>query len=409
MSAAIQVEGLVKRFGDTKAVNGVTLTVPTGTVLGLLGPNGAGKTTTVRMLATLIRPDGGRALVHGYDVVRQAHQVRRLIGLTGQYATVDEAISGRENLYLIGRLLDLSRRAAKARAEELLERFALVDAAGRPVSTYSGGMRRRLDLAASLVGEPRVLYLDEPTTGLDPRSRNNLWDEVRSLVNGGATVLLTTQYMEEAEALADTVVVIDGGRVVASGPTAELRARVGGQMLRVRPVWPQHLVAVTRVLAAAGLGMGVVDGANGVVSLPIRGAVALTAAVRALGASGLPIAGVDTYMPSLDEVFLTLTRSSARGLPGGRPPNGTAVTGGPRKRDPGNGAGDGLVPAGSAANGRAPHGRAPNGAAPYRVTPQGAPGNVPGANGAGPYRPVPPGGVPGRPPLDGPPRHRRNP
>jgi len=295
----IKAEGLLKRFGRATAVDGVDLVVPTGTVLGLLGPNGAGKTTTVRMLTTLLRPDGGRASVHGHDVVRDADQVRRVIGLTGQYATVDEGISGRENLYLIGRLLDLSRRGAWQRADQMLERFDLVAAAGRQVRTYSGGMRRRLDLAASLVGEPSVLFLDEPTTGLDPRSRNGLWDEVRSLVAGGATVLLTTQYMEEAEALADEVVVIDGGRVVAGGPTEQLRARVGGQVLHVRPVCDRDLAAVAQLLG------GVVDGDH--VRLPLTDSTALTRALWLLSRSGLGIASVDTKVPSLDEVFLTLT------------------------------------------------------------------------------------------------------
>src|SRR3954471_13410353 len=240
MSTVIRVEGLVKRFGDTRAVNGVHFVVPAGQVVGLLGPNGAGKTTTVRMLATLVQPDEGRAFVCGYDVVRQPQEVRRLIGVTGQYATVDEGISGWENLYLIARLLDLPRKRARVRADELLERFGLAGRGRRLVGTYSGGMRRRLDLAASLIGDPRVLYLDEPTTGLDPNSRNGLWDEVRTLVAGGATVLLTTQYMEEAEALSDSVVVIDGGRVIASGATNQVRAWVGGHVLHVRPADPRN-------------------------------------------------------------------------------------------------------------------------------------------------------------------------
>jgi oleandomycin transport system ATP-binding protein len=311
MTAAIRVEGLAKRFGDTQALDGVDLEVAAGTVLGLLGPNGAGKTTTVRTLATLVRPDRGRAFVGGYDVVAQATEVRRLIGLTGQYASVDENISGRENLYLIGRLLDLSGRAAKARADELLERFGLTSAATRPARGYSGGMRRRLDLAASLVGDPKVLFLDEPTTGLDPRSRNDLWDEVRSFVAGGATVLLTTQYMEEAEALADRVVVIDHGRVIAGGTPDQLRARVGGQVLHVRMERADEVTDAAKALADAGLGAATVDEQAGRLSLPMADEPWLTAAVRALGGLGLTIAEIETRRPSLDEVFLTFTKRSA--------------------------------------------------------------------------------------------------
>jgi oleandomycin transport system ATP-binding protein len=228
---AIVARGLTKRFAATTAVDGVDLTVREGTVLGLLGPNGAGKTTIVRILSTLIAPDAGEASVLGYDVAAQAHQVRQLIGLTGQYASVDETLTGTENLVLIARLTGLSRRDAKDRAGELLSRFRLADAAGRAVKTYSGGMRRRLDLAASLVGRPRVLFLDEPTTGLDPRSRSELWDIVRQLVAGGVTVLLTTQYLEEADQLADQIAVIDHGRVIAQGTSAELKAQTGADTL----------------------------------------------------------------------------------------------------------------------------------------------------------------------------------
>jgi oleandomycin transport system ATP-binding protein len=227
----IVARGLTKRFGDTLAVDGVDLTIETGTVFALLGPNGAGKTTIVRILATLIVPDQGQATVDGYDVTTQAHQVRQLIGLTGQYASVDETLTGTENLVLIGRLTGAPRREAKARARELLERFRLADAADRAVKTYSGGMRRRLDLAASLVSRPRVLFLDEPTTGLDPRSRNGLWDIVRELVAEGATVLLTTQYLEEADQLARRIAVIDQGRVIAEGTSAELKALTGASTL----------------------------------------------------------------------------------------------------------------------------------------------------------------------------------
>ncbi|MFI6320152.1 ATP-binding cassette domain-containing protein [Nonomuraea sp. NPDC050556] len=307
LSYALRAEGVRKSFGTTEAVRHVDLAVPAGTVLGLLGPNGAGKTTVVRMFATLVRPDAGRIEVHGYDVVRQPQQVRTMIGLTGQYATVDGSISGRENLYLVGRLLNLSPSAARRRADELLERFDLVAAGRRPVRTYSGGMRRRVDLAVSMIGNPRVLFLDEPTTGLDPRSRNSLWDEIRLLVAAGTTVLLTTQYMEEAEALADAIVVIDSGQIVATGTPTELRAAVGGQVLQVRPADPADLAAVATVLASIGSGtpMTLVD--DGLVALPIGGDAELTEAIHALAAAGLRLAGIDTHLPSLDEVFLSLT------------------------------------------------------------------------------------------------------
>jgi oleandomycin transport system ATP-binding protein len=231
MTYSIIAEGLVKRFGDTTALNGIDLRVRTGTVFGLLGPNGAGKTTAVRILATLIQPDAGHATVGGFDVVRQAHQVRQVIGLTGQYASVDDTLTGTENLYLIGRLTGLSRGQARQRAKELLAQFSLTDAAGRAAKTYSGGMRRRLDLAASLVARPRVLYLDEPTTGLDPRSRNEMWAVVRSLTASGVTVLLTTQYLEEADQLASDLAVVDHGTVIAAGSPDELKARTGAQSL----------------------------------------------------------------------------------------------------------------------------------------------------------------------------------
>src|SRR5579863_8867215 len=240
-SYAIETHGLVKRFGKTTALAGVDLAARPGSVLGLLGPNGAGKTTAVRILATLLRPDDGSAAVCGCDVVRDAHQVRQLIGLTGQYASVDEGLSGTNNLVMVGRLLGLSRAAARARGAELLERFELTDAAGRSAKTYSGGMRRRLDLAASLVGRPRVLYLDEPTTGLDPHSRNEVWAMIRELVTDGTAVLLTTQYLDEADQLTHDIVVIDRGQVIATGTPDELKTRTGGQVLLDAPSDPARL------------------------------------------------------------------------------------------------------------------------------------------------------------------------
>ncbi|WP_415947316.1 ATP-binding cassette domain-containing protein [Streptomyces sp. KLOTTS4A1] len=309
---AIRAENLAKTFGDTHAVQGVSFEVPEGTVLGLLGPNGAGKTTTVRMLSTLVKPDSGKALIHGYDVARQSREVRCLIGMTGQYAAVDEDISGWENLYLVGRLLDLGRAGARAGADDMLERFRLTEAGSRPVKGYSGGMRRRLDLAASLLGEPRVLFLDEPTTGLDPHSRNSLWEEVRALARKGTTVLLTTQYMEEAEALADSVVVIDHGQVIASGTARELRERVGGPVLHVTPQHPSDLGVVGDTLRRAGLGPVAADHDSCLVRLPLdHDGQVITAAVRALGAAGLPMARLDTHVPSLDDVFLALTATEA--------------------------------------------------------------------------------------------------
>ncbi|MEU4347411.1 ATP-binding cassette domain-containing protein [Streptomyces sp. NPDC023838] len=307
---AVTVRGLVKHFGDTKALDGVDLDVREGTVLGVLGPNGAGKTTLVRCLSTLIVPDAGTATVAGYDVVKQPRQLRRTIGLTGQYASVDEKLSGWENLYMIGRLLDLSRKDARARADELLERFSLTEAAKRPAMNYSGGMRRRLDLAASMIGRPAVLYLDEPTTGLDPRTRNEVWDEVQRMVAEGATVLLTTQYMEEAEQLANELTVIDRGKVIAKGGINELKAKVGGRTLQIRPADPAQLGAMARAITEAGL-----DGVSGTQAVPDEGLLnvpilsdeQLTAVVGLLGARGFGIAHIGTHLPSLDEVFLAIT------------------------------------------------------------------------------------------------------
>ncbi|WP_405017111.1 ATP-binding cassette domain-containing protein [Kitasatospora sp. NBC_00070] len=308
---AVEVRGIVKHYGETKALDGVDLTVRQGTVLGVLGPNGAGKTTLVRVLSTLIKPDAGTAFVGGYDVLRQPKQLRRTIGLTGQYASVDELLSGYENLYLIGRLLDLSAKQAKARATELLERFSLTEAAGRPAKTYSGGMRRRLDLAASMIGSPKVLYLDEPTTGLDPRTRNEVWDEVQRMVAEGATVLLTTQYMEEAEQLADELTVIDRGRVIANGGVAELKSQVGGRTLQVRPVHPAELPEMARCLQESGLTSVTFSTDTDLLSVQLTDDEQLTTVIGVLGSRGFGIAGIDTKLPSLDEVFLTITGKSA--------------------------------------------------------------------------------------------------
>ncbi|XVQ85656.1 ATP-binding cassette domain-containing protein [Microbispora siamensis] len=308
MTAAIDVRGVVKRFGETRALRGVDLAVPAGTVLGLLGPNGAGKTTMVRILATLERPDGGQVLVCGHDVVREAPAVRRRIGLTGQFAAVDGDISGRENLYMVARLLNIPPRRARARADEMLERFGLAYAGGRSARGYSGGMRRRLDLAISLVGDPQVLYLDEPTAGLDPHSRNELWEIVRSMTRQGVTVLLTTQHMEEAEALAQSITVMDRGRVVATGTPAELRARVGGQVLHIRLASAADRPEAARALAAAGVGTPEPDADDGeVVRLPLTRDDELTRALGALASTHVSVTAIDTRTPSLDEVFLTLT------------------------------------------------------------------------------------------------------
>jgi oleandomycin transport system ATP-binding protein len=311
MSNAIQAEGLVKRFGETTALAGVDLVARSGTVLALLGPNGAGKTTVVRILATLLRPDRGRATVGGYDVVAQAHQVRQLVAMTGQYAAVDESLTGPENLVLIGRLLGMPRPAARRRAAELLEEFALAEAGARAARTYSGGMRRRLDLAASLVGRPRVLYLDEPTTGLDPRGRDGLWRVVRGLVDDGVTVLLTTQYLEEADQLADDVVVIDRGRVAATGTPDQLKAQVGGQVLQVSPVRRADLDTVARVVAELSGAVpdsgGTGGNGTGAVTVPVTDPALPPAVLRRLTDAGVPVAELSLRKPSLDEVFFTLT------------------------------------------------------------------------------------------------------
>ncbi len=306
--AMILAEGLEKRYGDTPALRGLDLVADEGTILGLLGPNGAGKTTAVRIFATLLKPDAGHAQVAGFDVVTQADALRAHIGLTGQYAALDDYLTGFENLEMVGRLYHLPRSEARRRAAELLERFDLVEAGGRLVRTYSGGMRRRLDLAASLVAEPPVLFLDEPTTGLDPRSRMAVWQMVRELVAGGTTVLLTTQYLEEADQLADRIAVIDGGRVIADGTPAELKARVGGARLEVTVAREADLEAAARLLRPYGDGSLHVDREQRRVVVPAAdGPGLLAAVVRELDAAGIRVDDLGLHRPTLDDVFLALT------------------------------------------------------------------------------------------------------
>lgn len=306
MTNAIEAHGLTKRYGATQALAGIDLVAREGAVLGVLGPNGAGKTTAVRIMATLIRADAGTATVAGDDIVRDAQRVRQNIGLTGQYASVDEDLTGTENLVLIGELLNLRRPAARARAGELLAWFDLTSAADRPAKTYSGGMRRRLDLAASLVGRPAVIFLDEPTTGLDPAKREEMWEVVRSLAGQGSTVLLTTQYLEEADALADDIAVIDHGRVIANGSPDQLKRIVGGQTLTARPTDANRLDEVAVILAAVA-GQAPESPRPGVLSVSVPGDAAMTEAVARLSAAGVGLTELSLHLPSLDEVFFTLT------------------------------------------------------------------------------------------------------
>jgi ABC transporter DrrB family efflux protein len=306
---AVHVEGVTKRFGATVALAGVDLDVTEGTVFGLLGPNGAGKTTLVRVLATLLEPDAGRAEVFGRDVVHEAPAVRELLGLTGQFAAVDEILTGRENLQMFGRLFDLSRDEARRRAAELLERFELADAADRPARTYSGGMRRRLDLASSLLTRPRILFLDEPTTGLDPRSRNEIWAIVRELVREGTTIMLTTQYLEEADQLADRIAVIDHGRVIAQGTGNELKDRVGGQILEVELTSAAQRDEAQSVLAGVGCGDPEPGERLDQLTLPAPrdGLELIQDAASALREAGIGVSGLGLRRPTLDDVFLQLT------------------------------------------------------------------------------------------------------
>jgi ABC-2 type transport system ATP-binding protein len=309
---AILAEGLEKTYGKTRALCGLNLAAEEGTVLGVLGPNGAGKTTAVRILATLLQPDAGHAEVVGLDVVRQADELRSRIGLTGQYAAVDEYLTGRENLEMFGRLYHLPRRVALRRADELLERFDLADAAGRTAKTYSGGMRRRLDLAASLVISPPVLFLDEPTTGLDPRSRLGMWGLLEELVAGGTTVLLTTQYLDEADVLADRIAVIDTGRVIAEGTSEELKDQVGGERVEVSVTRDCELSDAVEALKAHADGEIHVDEVRRRVIVPIAdGGARLAAIVRDLDAAGVIVDDLELRKPTLDDVFLALTGHAA--------------------------------------------------------------------------------------------------
>jgi len=309
---AIEAEGLVKvyrtRAGEVRALDGLDLVVPEGSVLGLLGPNGAGKTTTVRILATLLRPDAGRATVAGFDVVREADQLRSVIGLSGQYAAVDENLTGNENLWMFGRLYQMSSGEAKRRAETLLEQFSLTDAANRPVKTYSGGMRRRLDLASALIGQPRLLFLDEPTTGLDPRSRIAMWDVIRSLVREGTTLLLTTQYLEEADELADTIAVVDHGRIIAKGTADELKSQVGGERIEVVVHRRDEIARASDILVRICEGECSLDEHTRKLTVPAYGgAQRLVQVVRELDEAGIEIDDIGLRRPTLDDVFLSLT------------------------------------------------------------------------------------------------------
>ncbi|MFP7298709.1 ATP-binding cassette domain-containing protein [Neobacillus niacini] len=304
---AVEAQGLVKTFGDHRAVDGVDLMVPTGSIYGVLGPNGAGKTTTIRMLATLLRADAGSAKIFGYDVVKDAQIVRQLIGVTGQYASVDESLSATENLIIFSRLLGLSRLEAKRKANELLEEFGLMEAAKRPLKNFSGGMRRRLDLAASLIAQPPLIFLDEPTTGLDPRTRNQMWDTIRRLVKSGSTVLLTTQYLQEADELADRIAVIDRGSVVAEGTVNELKESIGTSSLHLSIQHTEDNQNARRIVERVLNVQSAVSPEGGMITAPMATADTVTDLLVALREADIKLAELSVQKPSLDEVFLTIT------------------------------------------------------------------------------------------------------
>jgi ABC-2 type transport system ATP-binding protein len=308
---AIEAEGLVKTFGDTRAVDGVDLSVARGAVYGVLGPNGAGKTTTIRMLATLLRPDAGTARVLGHDIVSESDKVRGLVSLTGQLASVDDDLTGRENLILLGRLLGFKKPAARERADELLEAFGLTDASSRLVKNYSGGMRRRLDIAASIVVRPELMFLDEPTTGLDPRSRNQVWDIIRALVGHGTTVLLCTQYLDEADQLADRIAVIDRGHVIAEGTPAQLKSSVGQGALHVRLLDPDRRGEAEQLLLRSVGSEPHLEADPAALSVPVADADQASEAIAELNRADLGLASFSLAQPSLDEVFLALTGHTA--------------------------------------------------------------------------------------------------